>query len=282
MCANASLYLFARARAVRDCIKVENKTVVFTSQHSGLVEQAAGALHTLSAALLSTAAASSIAAPLYHGDFVKDIETSRARAIAERAQQDVEEDGAEESGARDGGARAGRGAAGQLDVARVAAHEGDGERGRCEMLPRTWLREILDKVSDDAFAISRRSSQLSMVIGALLSADAGMELYHEALPSLLAAARAPESVFVAGGEGADAGEGGKRLDGIAMRSVAASDVDVAVGGETSAGAETTRVRALMALRYLLLNHQSGEKVIRISGDHVLCCILAALQVSPKP
>ncbi len=53
------------------------------------------------------------------------------------------------------------------------------------------------------------------------------------------------------------------------------------GGGGGGGGEQTRVRALMALRYLLLDHQSGEKVMRgwVSYIYKLMCVCVCVCIN---
>ena len=101
-----------------------------------------------------------------------------------------------------------------------------------------WLREVLSKVFDDTVAVSRKSSQVSLALTSLLAADCREHaLCEESLSCLLTAAL---------GEGARDGN-------------------------------CTRVRALMSIRFILLDGVSGKTAMRIHGDDMLVCILKALQ-----
>ena len=140
-------------------------SVIYTSQHNGLVEQCAGALRTLALALYtsrpavgSTSSAPTVQPRFYHRNYAKDIEQARKRG------------GAEVGGEAEVGGKSPPELAGAFGEARAAVEgcdgghgglteEGDARRG----VVRKWLKQVIERVSDDSIAISRRSSQLSMV-----------------------------------------------------------------------------------------------------------------------
>ena len=207
--------------------------VIFCSQHNGLVEQACGALHTLASTLLAFPNVShcSPSPRLYHRALGQSLEGSKS-------------------------------APEEAVCMPLIGQSWDESPPACvRELPRAWLRQLLERVSDSAVSIGRRSSQLSIAISSLLGADSGIALYVEALPRLLAAAAA---------RARGAGEGqGEKTSGVGQE-------------EKEEEEELTRVRAIMSLRHLLRDTRCGEKVIRLVGDEVLCCILSALQYHTWP
>ena len=137
----------------------------------------------------------------------------------------------------------------------------------------------------------------SQVLGALLAADDDLSLCRGSLPLLVASARDPrqhnDSHAHTGCHGALGNVSGATVERLRSAGVHSGDEFPPQGGGVSVSGEmvtfdegasgvSTRVRALMALRYLLLDHQSGEKAIRVCGDEVLCAILSALQSAAWP
>ena len=127
-------------------------------------------------------------------------------------------------------------------------------------LTLAWLSGLLRKVADDSVEISRKSSQVSLAITALLAADVqegggGGQFYRTALPHLIAAA-APR----------------------VRARTHTHDAELSRGlGEQGHVNDMTRVRAMMALRAVLADWRCGDTAMRLHGDQVLCCILSALQ-----